>query len=164
MLRGRQMIFKDEGTVIPVWNVPRVDPGYIYIFESNARYKIGKTKNIKDRRRAAKTWLPDMTLVGFKPFWSVLNIERLLHAGFAVHWYSGEWFNFEGDDDSRNFLLEGFTAFGDDTPDINSIDFGYWYNGEGMIELQLAKQEQKLTLPKFQKQESISQKKGERNS
>jgi hypothetical protein len=45
------MIFKDVGTVMPVRNVRRVDPGYIYIFESNGRYKIGKTKRTKDRPR-----------------------------------------------------------------------------------------------------------------
>jgi len=153
------MIFKDAGTVMPVWNVHRVDPGYIYIFESSGRYKIGKTKRTKDRLRAAKTWLPDMTLMGFKPFWGVLHHERLLHTGFANYWYSGEWFNFEGDNDARDLLLEGFVAFSDDNPDTNSINFTYWYNGEGMIEFQMAMQEQKLTLPKFQKQESAGQKK-----
>jgi hypothetical protein len=32
--------------------------------------------------------------------------ERLLHTGFANYWYAGEWFNFEGDDDARDLLLE----------------------------------------------------------
>lgn len=119
------MIFKDAGTVIPVWNVHRVDPGYIYIFESNGRYKIGKTKRTKDRLKAARTWLPEMTLMGFKPFWGVSHHERLLRTRFANYWYSGEWFNFEGDDDARDLLLEGFVAFSDDSPDTNSINFIY---------------------------------------
>ncbi|MBI4967827.1 MAG: GIY-YIG nuclease family protein [Rhodospirillales bacterium] len=153
------MIFKDVGTLIPVWNIYRVDPGYIYMFESNGRYKIGKTKSTKDRLKAAKTWLPDLTLIGFKPFWGVLYHERLLHTGFANYWYFGEWFNFEGDDDARDLLLEGFVAFSDDNPDTNSINFIYWYNGEGMVEFQVAMHDQKLTLPKFQNQESAGQKK-----
>lgn len=44
------MIFKDVGTVMPVWQLHRVDPGFIYIFESHGRYKIGKTKSTKERR------------------------------------------------------------------------------------------------------------------
>jgi T5orf172 domain len=153
------MMFKDAGTVMRVWNIHRVDPGYIYIFESNGRYKIGKTKRTKERLRVAKTWLPDMTLIGFKPFWGVSHHERQLHTGFANYWYSGEWFNFEGDNDARDLLLEGFVAFRDDSPDTNSVNFIYWYNGEGMVEFQIAMIEQKLTLRKFQKQESAGKKK-----
>jgi hypothetical protein len=85
--------------------------------------------------------------------------ERLLHTGFANYWYAGEWFNFEGDDDARDLLLEGFVAFSDDNPDSNSVNFIYWYNGGGMIEFQMAIHDQKLTLPKFQKLESTGQKK-----
>ena len=153
------MIFKGVGTVMPVWNVHRLDPGYIYVFECNGRYKIGKTKRTKERLKAAKTWLPDMILIGFKPFWGMSHHERLLHTGFANYWYAGEWFNFEGDDDARDLLLEGFVAFSDDNPDSNSVNFIYWYNGGGMIEFQMAIHDQKLTLPKFQKLESTGQKK-----
>lgn len=152
-------MFDDVGTVMPVWRVHRVDPGYIYIFESNHRYKIGKTKSTRERLKAAKTWLPDMVLIGFKPFWGVSYHERSLHTGFANYWYSGEWFSFEGDDAARDLLLDGFSAFSDVSPDRNSVDFIYWYNGEGMVEFQMAMAEQNLTLPKFQKQESAIQKK-----
>ncbi|MGY4352708.1 hypothetical protein ACVWXM_009201 [Bradyrhizobium sp. GM7.3] len=58
------MIFKDVGTVMPVWQIRRVDPGYLYIIENHGRYKIGKTTRAEKRLRAAKTWLPDMTLIG----------------------------------------------------------------------------------------------------
>lgn len=148
------MTFKDVGTVMPVWNLHRVDPGYIYIVESNGRYKIGRTKRTRARLKAAKTWLPDMVLIGLKPFWGVSHHERLLHTGFASYWYSGEWFDFKGDDDARDLLLEGFVAFSDDSPDANSVNFIYWYSGEGMIEFQMAMHDQKLTLPKFQKEVS----------
>lgn len=153
------MIFKDVGTVLPVWNIHRVDPGYIYVFESGGRYKIGKTKCTKDRLRAAKTWLPDMNLIGFKPFWGMSHHERLLHIGFANFWYSGEWFDFRENNDVLNVLLEGFVSFKDDSPDANSVDFIYWYNGDGMAELQVAMYEERMTLAKFRRRESLIQKK-----
>lgn len=153
------MIFKDVGTVMPVWQIRRVDPGYLYIIENHGRYKIGKTTRAEKRLRAAKTWLPDMTLIGFKPFWGVSHHERRLHAGFASYWYSREWFDFEGDDSARDLLLDGFTAFRDDDPDRNSVDFIYWFNGDGMVEFLIEMDRQKLSLSKFQKQESSTQKK-----
>ena len=153
------MIFQDEGTVMPVWQVRRVDPGYIYIIESGGLFKIGKTKSTEKRLKAAKTWLPDMNLVGFKPFWGMSHHERCLQTGFARYWYSGEWFNFAGDDAARDLLIEGFVAFSDDNPDMNSVNFIYWFNGDGMAEMLMAMTDQKLTLPKFQKQESDGQKK-----
>ncbi len=153
------MIFRDVGTVMTVWLVRRNDPGFIYILESHGRYKIGKTTSAKDRLKAAKTWLPDMTLIGFKPFWGMSHHERLLHTGFARYWYSGEWYSFGGDDDARDTLLEGFCDFCDEDPDANSVDFVYWYNGEGMIEFQMEMHHRRLTLPKFQRQESDGQRK-----
>lgn len=153
------MIFKDVGTVMPVWQVHRVDPGFIYIIESHGKYKIGKTTRTEGRLKAAKTWLPDMTLIGFKPFWGISHHERRLHTGFASCWYAREWFNFEGDDDARDLLLGGFTAFSDDSPDRNSVDFIYWFNGDGMTEFLIEMDRQKLSLSKFQKQESFTQKK-----
>ncbi len=65
------MIFKNVGTVMPVWNLHRVDPGFIYIVENHGKYKIGKSKRARIRLSAAKTWLPDMKLVGHKPFGDV---------------------------------------------------------------------------------------------
>ncbi|MEI5680092.1 MULTISPECIES: GIY-YIG nuclease family protein [unclassified Mesorhizobium] len=153
------MIFKDVGTVMPVWQIHRMDPGFIYVIESHGRYKIGKTKRTEDRLKAAKTWLPDMSLIGFKPFWGVSHHERALHAGFARYWYAREWFNFEGDDDVRDLLLDGFTAFSDDSPDRNSVDFIYWFNGDGMAEFLIEMDRQRLSLSKFQKQESLTLKK-----
>ncbi len=100
-----------------------------------------------------------MNLIGFKPFWGMSHHERLLHTGFAFYWYAGEWYKFDGDDDARDLLLDGFKAFSDDSPDINSRDFIYWYNGGGMVELLMAMDQQKRSLRKFQQQESITQKK-----
>src|SRR5690606_8058352 len=111
-----------------------VDSGYIYIVENHGKYKIGKPKRDTNRLKAAKTWLADITLIGQKPFWGMSHHERCLHTGFASYWYSGEWFDFTGDNDALDLLLEGFTAFSDDSPDRNSVDFIYWFNGEGMAE------------------------------
>lgn len=151
------MIFKNVGTVMPIWNLHRVDPGYIYIIENQGKYKIGKSKRAQRRLGAARTWLPDMRLIGQKPFWGMSHHERCLHVGFASFWYSGEWFDFAGAD-VRDLLLDGFTAFSDDDPDRNSVDFIYWFNGDGMAEFLMEQSDQRLSLPKFQKQESVSQK------
>ena len=156
------MIFDATEKIMPVWGIHRADPGFIYLIESHGRYKIGKTKRTKDRLRAAKTWLPDMRLIGFKPFWGVSHRERLLHCGFARYWYALEWFNFEGDDDVRDILVDGFAAFSDDSPDRNSVDFIYWFNGDGMSEFLIEMDQQKLTLPKFQMQESFNQRRVDR--
>ncbi|MBY5367404.1 hypothetical protein HFO91_09780 [Rhizobium leguminosarum] len=31
------MIFKNAGTIMPVWNLHRVDPGYVYITKVSAK-------------------------------------------------------------------------------------------------------------------------------
>jgi hypothetical protein len=141
------------GTKIPVWGVVRVDPGFIYVIEDRGRYKIGKSKRTAERVKAATTWLPDMVLIGCKPFWNMSRVERDLHAGFALAWYSGEWFGFELESD-REIFLSGFTAFSDVDRDKNSVNFIYWMNGDGMAEYAQAKKEQGLSLPKFLRQEA----------
>ena len=152
------MIFRNTGTIMPIWQVRRIDPGYIYVIEDKGRFKIGKTRSTKARLQAAKTWLPDMKLIGFKPFWSMSHNERLLHTGLSRFWYAGEWFSFEGEDEMREWFVENFAAFSDGNPDINSVNFIYWCQ-DGMLEFQIEMSRQKLTLPKFQRQESDVQKK-----
>jgi hypothetical protein len=137
--------------------VPKKDPGYIYIVEDRGRYKIGKSKCAGHRLKAARTWLPDMNLIGCKPFWNVSRIERDLHVGFSMGWYAGEWFKFDMEED-RDLLLEGFLAFSDTNRDMNSVDFIYWFNGDGMAEFVIERSRQNLSLPMFLKQESCSKK------
>ncbi|KQW81878.1 hypothetical protein ASC65_11370 [Brevundimonas sp. Root1279] len=98
-----------------------------------------------------------MKLVGFKPFWGMSYHERLLHTGLAQFWYFGEWFRFEGEDEIREWFVDNFTAFSDDDPDMNSVNFIYWCH-DGMIEFQIDMDRQKLSLPKFQRQESVQKK------
>ncbi|UES55224.1 hypothetical protein GFK91_06155 [Roseibium aggregatum] len=116
-------IFEAIGTRVPVWNLARIDPGYIYIIENHDRFKIGKTKNVAARKKAAKTWAPDGNWIGFKPFWAISHLERLLHTGFSRYWYANEWFKFDDEPEIRDLLLDNFTAFKDDDPDSNSVDF-----------------------------------------
>jgi hypothetical protein len=112
---------------IPVWNIPRVDPGFLYVIKAGDRLKIGKSKDSKSRIRAAKTWLPDMELIGIKPFWLTDEFEKDLHTGLAQWWYEGEWFH-PGDDPYLEEFLQNFCAFSDDEADRdkNSINFLYW--------------------------------------
>jgi T5orf172 domain len=140
-----------------IFGVAAANPGFIYILEDRGRYKIGKSKNSTERLKAAKTWLPDMKLIGCKPFWNFSNIERYLHTAFSRSWYAGEWFEFECDDD-KSILLDGFSEFSDTNRDWNSVNFIYWFNGNGMSEFVIELSRQKVTLPKFLKQESSTQK------
>jgi hypothetical protein len=157
-LVGGRMIFRNAGTIMPVWQVRRVDPGYLYVIEDKGRVKIGRTRSTKERLKAAKTWLPDMQLIGFKPFWSISDKERLLHVGLSRFWYAGEWFSLEGEDEMREWFVDNFTAFSDEDPDMNSVNFIYWCH-DGMLEFQIEMDRQNLTLPKFQRQVSDVQKK-----
>ncbi|MFM8607058.1 MAG: GIY-YIG nuclease family protein [Hyphomicrobiales bacterium] len=152
------MIFSQQGTVIPVWNLNRVDPGYIYLIKHRTLYKIGKTTRTKDRIRSARTWLPDIKVIGIKPFWDVSHHERQLHNGFCRYWYFGEWYKFGNDHYARDLLIRGFKAFSDDLPDQNSINFIYWVNGSGIGDFLIERTNQNLKLRQFQKQESGYQK------
>lgn len=145
---------KEEGRGRPVleaFGVVRSDPGHLYIFENGKRFKIGKTTNPAGRIKQAKTWIPDIRIVGIKPFWGVSKLERALHSGLAQFWVGGEWFEFP--DDSYSFLYEGFDEFhnGPDPEDRdwNSVDFSYWFNGSGMAELTLEQGRRKLSLRKW---------------
>ena len=143
---------------VPVWRIPKLEPGEIYIMEDRGRYKIGKTNNIANRMKEARTWLPEIVLIGHKPFWSVSEIEKQLHLGFSFGWKGGEWFEFEFESDLQ-LLIEGFLAFSDSNRDMNSVNFIYWFNGEGMAEFVREQARQKLSRTKFLKQETVHQSK-----
>ena len=138
---------------LKIFGVRQEDPGYIYLIKQDDKFKIGKSINVEARMKAAKTWLPDMEIIGIKPFWNISEIERNLHEGFARCWYEGEWFE-PIDEGYRETLLSNFTAFSDTNRDMNSVDFIYWFNGDGLSEFVMERSSQGLTLPKFLKQES----------
>lgn len=139
------------GQWIRTFGIPPEDPGYIYLIQSGDRFKIGKTAHKLSRFAAAKTWLPDMAIVGIKPFWNVTWIEKCLHQGFAASWYAGEWFE-PIDEAYRSILVDGFSMFSDSDRDRNSVDFIYWFNGDGMAELVIENNSQGISLKQFQKQ------------
>jgi hypothetical protein len=128
----------DQSTFRPnldIFGVPRRDPGWIYIIKSGELLKVGKTKNPKRRIFSeARTWLPDLEVVGIKPFWNVGYIERTLQAGCSQYWHAGEWFLIQDKDDYAT-IIEGFREFYDQDRDMNSVDFIYWINGSGMAEI-----------------------------
>src|SRR6266550_8455631 len=94
------------------------DPGFIYIIEHSNRYKIGRSKSKSARIKAAKIWLPDMKIIGIKPFWDITQIERNLHEGFSRCWYDHERIEII-DEGYRDVLIEEFTAFSDTDRDKN---------------------------------------------
>lgn len=137
-----------------IFGVPRREPGWIYLVQHNELFKIGKTSDPNRRlQRDAKTWLPDLQIIGAKPFWNVSFVERSLHVGLARNWYAGEWYRFDDPPDVE-FFVEGFLEFYDDDRDWKSVDFIYWMNSSGMAEFCHELVEQRLTLPAFQRQES----------
>lgn len=129
---------------ISVWRIRQVDFGYLYIFKHRNRFKVGKTTNPLKRIRDARTWIPDVQVLGVKPFWGVSHHERLLHCGLAQFWLGGEWFEFP--DESYDTLFEEFAEFYDEDPDWNTIDFIYWFNGTGLGELVQEQNHRKVSL------------------
>ena len=143
---------KDPLSIIQPWGVVRAEPGSVYICRERNRLKIGKTtRPVSQRLREAKTWAPDLELLGSRPFWNISRIERHLHCGFAEGWYAGEWFEFE-DKRIESILLDGFLAFSTTNRDMNSVDFIYWMNGDGMAEYVMEMNSRKLSLQKFQRE------------
>ena len=116
------------------FGVPKLDPGWIYVVAAGPLLKVGRTKH-PDRRlsREAKTWLPDLEIIGVKPFWNIGRLEYSLHSALADHWYKGEWHKFE-DTYWRNFFVEAFCEFSDTDRDINSVNFAYWMSGTNYAE------------------------------
>lgn len=147
----------DDVSVVPVWKIPRINPGYLYIIQADERLKIGRSKDRRSRIRAAKTWLPDMTVIGIKPFWMVDHFEKDLHTGLAQWWYEGEWFH-PGDDPYLEDIFLNFRAFSDDDShrDMNSVNFLYWMHE--MLEVATERASRGQGLRAFQRDISTAKK------
>jgi hypothetical protein len=136
---------------LKIFGVPRLDPGWLYIVKNGDLFKVGKTTNPKRRLlRDAKTWLPDLELVGVKPFWNISALERELHSGVANFWHAGEWHRFP--DDTWDWFFEDFQGFYDEDRDMNSVDFIYWINGSGMAELVMEQDSRQISLRRWQRE------------
>jgi hypothetical protein len=133
---------------LDIFGVPRLDPGWLYIVKDGQRFKVGKTKNPKRRLLAARTWLPDLEVVGIKPFWNVGALERGLFAGLAQFWKSGEWHQFP--DDTYDFVFEDFANFYEEDRDMNSVDFIYWMHEFGEILMEFSNRN--ISLRKWQRE------------
>jgi len=132
--------------------------GWIYLVKNGHLYKIGTTTNPQRRlHKDAKTWLPDMQILAVKPFFNAKELERDLHTGLAMQWYSGEWFKFDHKW-MEEFFVETFSEFYDDDPASNSVDFIYWFNGNGFAEFTLDRSWKSQSLPKFQQETSVVKK------
>jgi len=136
-----------------------IDPGYLYYFENGGKYKIGRTTNPESRLRAARTWLPDINVIGIKPFWNVSDKEKLLHVGLAAYWSEGEWFG-PIERDLQYVLIDDFAAFSDSDINKNSVDFIYWFNGSGMAEFVIEQNHQRKYRREFQRDESFVRQRG----
>jgi hypothetical protein len=128
-------------------------PGWLYVLKSGSRLKIGNTKNLENRFRTARTWIPDIEVVGAKPFWRVAAVERILHIALTDYWTGGEWFTF-GDDEFEEYFIETFREFYDDDINSNSVDFIYWMNSTGMSEFTLEHSKRNVSLPEWRRQEA----------
>ncbi len=141
---------------LKIFGVATNDPGWIYVIKNGDLVKVGKSTNPRRRIfRQAKTWLPDLEVIGIKPFWNISETERFIHEGLTQYWYDREWFWFDGDDFGVQFMND-FRGFYDKDRDKNSVDFIYWLNGSGMSELAMERRRQRLSLPKWFRQESNS--------
>jgi hypothetical protein len=136
---------------LDAFGVNRLDPGWLYIVKNGPLFKIGKTTNPSRRLlKEARTWLPNLDVVGVKPFWNISQLERQLHSGIANFWYSGEWHQFP--DDTYDWLFENFRGFYDEDRDMNSVDFIYWINGSGMAELIIEQNRRRISLKRWQRE------------
>jgi hypothetical protein len=144
---------KVVNTPLPQWsNVHQIEPGWLYILKNHNLIKVGKTTNPNRRLfHEARTWLPDMEVIGIKPFWQIHDSERLLLCGLANCWYSGEWHHFP-DGDYSDYLTDGFRLFDDHDRNGNSLDFIYWISGSGMGEVIREQNHRKISLRRWQRE------------
>ena len=136
---------------LDIFGVPRNDPGWLYVVMSGKLLKVGKTKNPSHRMRDARTWVPNLKIIGVKPFWNVTYLERLLLGGLAQDWHAGEWHYFREKYD-RDFLIEGFSEFYDEDRDMNSVDFIYWFNSSGFSEITNEWSSRRISLRAWQRE------------
>ncbi|MBJ6119136.1 GIY-YIG nuclease family protein [Pontibacter sp. BT310] len=83
--------------------------GYIYLIKSELGYKIGKTKNIRQRSNLFSVKLPfDFEFEDYKKCLNYHEVEIELHEKFANKRINGEWFELSLSDvnEIKNFLSQ----------------------------------------------------------
>lgn len=159
-MNSNQLAMADRSSFRPnlrIFGVRRIDPGWVYLIKNAGLLKVGKTKNPEHRIRNAKTWAPDLEIIGIKPFWDIGYIERALHIGLAQNWHAGEWFSFSEKLDYE-LITEGFREFYEKDRDMNSVDFIYWYNSSGLGEIAAEWESRGISLHKWKREASADYK------
>jgi len=72
----------------------RSGSGYVYLLECDGKYKIGFSRNIKQRLKALNCGLHEVKLIFKSPFYSdAAGMERRLHKLFEKQKVRAEWFD-----------------------------------------------------------------------
>jgi hypothetical protein len=75
------------------------DPGYVYFLESEFGWKIGKTRNLDNRRRVFDVKLPfEIALRYFVKSHEITRLEAYFHKHFKDRNLNGEWFVITNDE------------------------------------------------------------------
>lgn len=79
---------------------PKQQTGYIYLLKSpTSAYKIGRTRNPKDRLKTFSVKLPfEVEYIALIPTDDMVELERVLHARFDHRRINGEWFELSPDE------------------------------------------------------------------
>ena len=72
--------------------------GFIYLFKKEGQYKIGITKNVKNRSSSIKGSSTDFSIICYEKIEDYMNREQELHRYFADKNIKGEWFNLDSAD------------------------------------------------------------------
>jgi hypothetical protein len=91
---------------------------YVYLISDGAKYKIGKSTNLKRRYKSLRTSNPDITLIGYTDRFT----EEELHNKYKEYHYKLEWFIFPD-----HFIPEVLNDFSNTKNDFN-IKYYRQYN------------------------------------
>jgi hypothetical protein len=97
----RSVCGESESAPLPsaVIGAPNWNAGHVYVLRSPYGYKIGKTRNLRDRTRLFAVKLPfpiEVLMAGWFADYSAT--ERQMHRQFAAKRLEGEWFDLNDED------------------------------------------------------------------
>jgi hypothetical protein len=79
--------------VIPALRAQTSRPGFVYVLACEGRYKLGASRNVRQRLRTLQTASPaPLELVWSADVPDMYGTERALHAQFAHRHIAGEWY------------------------------------------------------------------------